>query len=100
VDLLLQPAAFSRDISFRTWKSFRETRAVENGVYFLGVNYAGDNFGDTTIVPPWVDEHYEPQSLGTEDGYLVAKLTRAALQEARESMPFYRALCSEFADTV
>ena len=33
--VILQPACFSRDLSFRTWKSFRETRAVENGVYLV-----------------------------------------------------------------
>ena len=31
VDLVIQPAAFSRDVSFRTWRSFREARAVEVG---------------------------------------------------------------------
>ena len=35
VDLILQPAAFYRDCTFPSWKTFRETRAIENSVYFF-----------------------------------------------------------------
>jgi predicted amidohydrolase len=95
VDVLLQPAAFSRDVSFRTWKSFRETRAVENSVYFIGVNYAGEAFGETSVVPPWVDESHEPHVLGTDEGFLLAKIQRSELDLVRATMPFYRELCAE-----
>jgi predicted amidohydrolase len=93
VDALLQPACFMRDISFRTWKSFRETRAVENGVYFLAGNYAGSNFGEASMVPPWVDEDHEPEVMGTEVGYLLATLDRQVLEHARTELPFYKHLC-------
>ena len=96
VDVILQPAAFSRDMSFRTWKSFRETRAVENGVYFVGVNYCGELFGETSINPPWIDEHNEPTVLGTEEGILIFDIERSALDWARKEMPFYRQLRREF----
>lgn len=52
--VLLQPACFSRDISFYSWKSFKETRAIENSAYFLGVNYAGSYYGESSVTPPWV----------------------------------------------
>jgi predicted amidohydrolase len=94
VDVLLQPAAFARDISFRTWKSFRETRAVENSVYFIGVNYAGNQYGETSVVPPWVDESHEPVVLGTEEGFLLGRVQRSVLDSVRTSLPFYRALCA------
>ena len=90
IDVLLQPACFSRDISFRTWKPFRETRAVENGVYFVAGNYAGSDFGEAALVPPWVDEDHEPTILGTEEGYLLAQLDRTVLDQARDELPFYR----------
>lgn len=90
IDVLLQPACFSRDISFRTWKPFRETRAVENGVYFVAGNYAGSDFGEAAVVPPWVDEDHEPTVLGTEEGYLLAQLDRKVLDTARDELPFYR----------
>jgi predicted amidohydrolase len=97
VDLILQPAAFSRDVSFRTWKSFRETRAVENGVYFAGVNYCGELFGETSINPPWIDEENEPTVLGTEEGTLIFDIERSALDCARKDMPFYRQLRRDLA---
>lgn len=95
VDCILQPAAFARDCSFRTWSSFRETRAVENSVYWIGVNYAGNDFGDTCVVPPWVDERHEPTKLGCEPGYLIGTVARDSLDHVRSTMPFYRNLLLE-----
>jgi predicted amidohydrolase len=93
--VLLQPAASTRDVSYRTWKSFRETRAVENSVYFIGVNYASEAFGETSVVPPWVDESHEPLVLGTAEGFLLGRIQRSELNSVRTSMPFYRQLCAE-----
>lgn len=89
VDVLLQPAAFSRDLSFRTWKSFRETRAVENAVYFMGVNYGGGSFGESSLVPPWVDEDHEPLVLTEPVGALLGHIERKMLSEARSDLPFH-----------
>ena len=93
VDALLQPAAFSRDVSFASWKSFRETRAIENGIYFCGINYAGENFGNTSVNPPWIDDendNHKPTIMGTEEGCLLVKLNRRVLESARSNFPFYR----------
>jgi predicted amidohydrolase len=98
VDAILQPSAFARDLSFRTWTSFRETRAVENAVYWVAVNYAGDSFGHSSILPPWIDEDHEPQVLGTECAYLVEFLSHATLRAARSTMPFYRTMQREEAE--
>jgi len=98
VDVILQPAAFSRDKSFRTWKSFRETRAVENGVYWMGVNYAGEDYGETSVVPPWVDEEHEPVLLGTEESFLIGRIERQVLNDARTNLPFHRHMCAEVKD--
>jgi predicted amidohydrolase len=91
VDVILQPACFARDISFATWKAFRTTRAVENGVYFVGCNYAGDNFGASSLTPPWVDDTtpHLPQVMTNTAGYMTHTLDRAVLQHARTTMPFY-----------
>lgn len=94
-DVILQPAAFSRDISFRTWKSFRETRAVENSVYFVAVNYAGDYYGNTSIVGPWIDEGHEPEVMGCEEGILVKEIRREVLHQVRQNFPYHRQLMSE-----
>lgn len=90
VHVFLQPAAFSRDCSFRTWKSFRETRAVETGSYFLAVNYAGGNFGETSVNPPWIDKNNEPTVLGSETSYLLVNLDPEELEAARQRFPFFQ----------
>lgn len=101
VDILLQPAAFVRDVSFATWKSFRETRAVENSCYFLGVNYCGEKYGETTLVPPWVDDSGNADSTATSLAYdessLVCNISRSVLQNVRTTFPFYRVLKAEAA---
>lgn len=94
-DVILQPAAFSRDVSFRTWRSFRETRAVENSVYFVGVNYAGEYYGETSFVGPWVDEDHEPATLGAEEGVLVGEVRREVLEGVRRDFPYHRQVMGE-----
>lgn len=95
VDVILQPAAFARDISFRTWRSFRETRAVENGVYYMACNYAGLQYGQSSMTPPWVDEDNEPVLLGTDAGYLLCLLDKKVLQKARTELPFHKHTMSD-----
>ena len=95
VDCILQPSAFVRDCSFRTWSSFRETRAVENSIFWIGINYAGKNYGETSIVPPFVDEEHEPISLECEEGYAIGRVARSTLDQARAQFPFYRNLMME-----
>ena len=92
VDVVLQPAAFSRDFSFRTWKSFRETRAVENSIYWVGVNYAGTYYGNSSFNPPWIDEDCEPMVLGMKVGVLVGTVERSILDHVRSTMPYYQSL--------
>jgi predicted amidohydrolase len=95
VDCILQPAAFVRDCSFRTWSSFRESRAVENSIFWIGVNYAGSNYGETSIVPPFVDQDHEPISLDCDEGYVIGRVARNTLDHARTQFPFYRTLLLE-----
>ena len=97
IDVLLQPAAFVRDVSFPTWKSFRETRAVENSIYFVAVNYAGDDYGETTFVKPWVDDtpEFQPQSLSCQEGFLLCDIRRSVLDNIRTNFPFYRIMMKE-----
>ena len=94
-DVIIQPAAFSRDISFRTWNSFRETRAVENSVYFVAINYAGSYYGNSAIIEPWVDENHEPETLGCEEGILVKTIQRCVLDKVRTTCPYHRQLMKE-----
>ena len=77
VDVILQPARLIRDVS-------------SNGVYFCALNYTGEDFGEASLVPPWVDEDHEPTVLGIEEGYLVAQLDKNVLNQARKDLPFSR----------
>lgn len=95
VDCILQPCSFARDCSFRTWTSFMETRAVENSIYWIGVNYSGSNYGMTTFVPPFVDNDHEPIKLDCGEGHLVGSVSRKTLKDTRDEMPFYRNLTLE-----
>jgi predicted amidohydrolase len=95
VDAILNPSSFARDRSFRAWKVFREARALENSVYVVGVNYAGDTFGHSSITPPWIDDESEPDDLGSEDGFLIGKVERSVLDVVRSNTPFHRQLAAE-----
>ena len=99
VDVLLHPAAFVRDVTFATWKSFRETRAIETSCYFIGLNYSGTTHGETTVVPPWVDDSGNPDttavSLGCDESWLVCDIQRSVLDHVRSTFPFYRILKGE-----
>ena len=72
-----------------------ETRAVENSIYWIGVNYSGSNYGMTTIVPPFVDNDHEPVKLDCGEGHLIGSVSRKTLTETRAQMPFYRNLTLE-----
>ena len=91
-DIILQPACFERDCSFRTWQPFRETRAVENGVYWLAGNYAGNDYGEASCSPPWIDDDHEPAVLGRDETQLVVRLQKRELYEARTDLPFHQHL--------
>ena len=53
-DLVVHPSAFVRDATFPMYHTFVTTRAVENGIYVLSVNFAGADFGESIAAPPWV----------------------------------------------
>ena len=45
VDLLLHCGAYARDESFHSWHAFVVARAMENQIYVLSLNRAGEAFG-------------------------------------------------------
>ena len=56
VQLVLHCSAYFRDESFHSWHHFSVCRAVENQIYFLSLNRAGENYGNSIFCPPWIDE--------------------------------------------
>ena len=61
----------------------------------MSLNYAGENFGESSVVPPWVDESHEPRVLGTAEGFLLGRIQRSELDFVRKNMPFYKQLLAE-----
>ena len=57
VDLVLHCSAHFRDETFHTWHHFSVCRAVENQIYFLSLNRAGENYGNSFFCTPWIDEN-------------------------------------------
>ena len=57
VQLVLHCSAHARDESFYSWHHFSVCRAIENQIYFLSLNRAGDSYGDSLFCTPWVDEN-------------------------------------------
>lgn len=60
VDVILHCGAYFRDESFATWHPFSKTRAMENQIYLLSLNRAGENYGNSLFCPPWMDEKTPP----------------------------------------
>lgn len=60
VDFLLHCGAYYRDASFHTWHPFAIARAIENQVFFLSLNRAGESYGNSLFCLPWQDEKTLP----------------------------------------
>lgn len=95
-DLILHPSAFVRDATFPAYHTFVTTRAIENGVYVLSVNHAGEQFGDSIAAPPWLgpvpglDAELAPSTLGTEEGVLPLVVAAEELEAVRRAYPYRR----------
>lgn len=91
VDLILHPGAYSRDPSFYSWHHFVVTRAIENQVFFLSVNRAGAEYGNSIFCPPWVDERRPPVVLHDQDEQITEVLVeRSEIDLARKRYSFLK----------
>ena len=54
--LVLHCSAHARDETFYSWHHFSVCRAVENQIYFLSLNRAGENYGNSLFCTPWIDQ--------------------------------------------
>lgn len=89
VDAILHCGAYYRDESFHTWHAFAITRAIENQVFFLSLNRAGDSYGNSLFCPPWQDEDIRPLEFArTEEDFRVITLDKATLEKTRADYTF------------
>lgn len=89
VDCILHTGAYARDPSFDSWHAFVKTRAMENQVYVVSLNRAGNNFGNSVCMPPWVDENTRPVVFAEHnEQFKTLALSKTAIQQAREEFHF------------
>jgi len=87
IDLILHPVAFSKDATFPSWHHFAISRALEHQVYFLSLNRAGDNWGNSLFCPPWLDDMHSVTSFDETEQCLRLHINLEVLQHVRKSYP-------------
>ena len=88
LDTILHPVAFAKDDSYPSWPHFVICRALENHVYFLSLNRAGEQWGQSMFCPPWIDDDTQPTVFGQGEEIRTFTLDKIELQIARETYPF------------
>jgi nitrilase len=88
LDVILHPVAFTRDGTFESWPHFVIARAIENQVYFVSLNRAGEGWGGSIFCPPWVDANSKPAVMGEEEAWYIFSLDKQLLSSVRESYQF------------
>ena len=89
VDCILHTGAYARDPSFDSWHAFVKTRAMENQIYVLSLNRAGEQFGNSVFMPPWVDESNHAVKFSAHDEqFNLVQLNKAAINLARQEFHF------------
>lgn len=89
VDVILHCGAYFRDPSFPTWHAFAMTRALENQVFILSLNRAGQNYGNSLLCHPWMDENQGPLHFAEfDEDFRHIAIDRHSLSEARQNYTF------------
>lgn len=88
VDAILHCVAFYRDESFYSWRSFVIARALENQVYWLSLNRAGEKFGSSVFCPPWVDEKNRETICGNREEVVWFGIREDVISQVRKDYTF------------
>jgi predicted amidohydrolase len=89
VDCILHCGAYYRDESFASWHSFAITRAMENQLYLLSLNRAGEMYGDSIFCLPWMDEQQAAVRFAAHDeDFRYLEIERSKIETAREQCTF------------
>ena len=91
VDCILHCGAYYRDESFASWHSFAITRAMENQLYLLSLNRAGESYGDSIICLPWMDENHPAVHFSSHDEeFRYIEIERDRIDIARDEYSFLK----------
>ena len=88
IDFLLHPVAFSKDNSFPSWPHFIITRALENQIYLLSLNRAGEEYGNSQFCPPWIDYSTSPTILKDKEDVIIGEIDTDLIHKVREEYRF------------
>ncbi|MGQ1910787.1 hypothetical protein ACT3CE_13485 [Marinifilum sp. RC60d5] len=88
IDFLLHPVAFYRDNSFPSWQHFVITRALDNQIYMLSLNRAGNEYGNPIFCPLWIDYNISPTILKEHEDVIIAEIDTDIIQKVREEYRF------------
>jgi len=91
VDVILHCGAYYRDESFGTWHAFAVSRAIENQIYFLSLNRAGEHYGNSLLCYPWMDENQQPLVFPEhKECFKLVKLQLDGVHNARKNYSFLK----------
>jgi predicted amidohydrolase len=97
VDVILHCGAYYRDTSFATWHDFTTTRALENQVFLLSLNRAGEHYGNSRFCYPWMDEKRKPIKFAQNvEEFTVIELDPNEMRQARETYSFLKDRLSDY----
>ncbi|MGI9414080.1 MAG: carbon-nitrogen hydrolase family protein [Hyphomicrobiales bacterium] len=96
--LILHCGAYYTDESYYSWHHFVVTRALENQVYVLSLNRAGETYGGSLFCPPWVDETAEPVRFGTAEELRRFAIDPVEIARARRAYSFLADAREDYGD--
>ena len=89
VELILHCGAYYRDESFETWHNFAMSRAMENQIFFLSLNRAGETWGNSIFCWPWMDENTQPVRFAdTAEDFRHLLITKSQILQVRKAYTF------------
>lgn len=89
ISLLLHPGGWPKDECFKTWHTFAQVRAMENQIYIMSTNWAGDENGSTVFCPPFIDsEKHCIEKLHDVPGVLSGVVDLQYLEHIRKKYPY------------
>lgn len=92
IDLLVLPASFNKSVTQAHWKPLLQCRAIENGIYIIGINPAKysyktfESLGHSMAVDPFGKVVEE---LGTAQETKIIDIDLDRIQQIRNRMPLF-----------
>jgi predicted amidohydrolase len=98
VDVVLQCSAYTRDLSFYSWRHFVVARAMEAQVAWLGLNRAGDGWGGSVYSAPFVDASTPEQQLGSGELFWPIEIPYDQRAKVRAITPYHADRRGDYAE--